>query len=223
MKKLRLLLILCILGTSLLFSTNVLAFQVADNQVVYANKKWILEFTDAVGYDDLTKQAIVVTDSKGDKVNISFQLGNDNKSIIVYPPTEGYKPGESYTLKVGKQVHSAKGVQMKQDRFVHFSIEKIGKIEITSTALISFDGGSSGKVNYKVLDQNGNDITNSTTANNLTFQSGVGTIKGSNGVITITSPLINLNTLKNVQITILDSSNGVYASGIYTVESFEDK
>ncbi|WPC42220.1 hypothetical protein [Clostridium sp. JS66] len=223
MKKLKLLLVLCILGTSLLLSTNVLAFQVTDNQVVYANKKWILEFTGAVGYDDLTKQAIVVTDSKGAKVDISFQLGNDNKSIIVYPPAGGYKTGESYTLKVGKQVHSAKGIQMKQDRFIHFSIEKVGKIEITSAALISIDGGTTGKVNYKVLDQNGNDITNSTTANNLTFQSGVGTAKGSNGVITITSPYIKLNTLKNVQITILDSSTGVYASDIYTVESFEEK
>lgn len=223
MRKLKLLIILCILGTSLLLSTNVFAFQVTDNQVVYANKKWILEFTGTVGYDDLTKQSIVVTDSKGTKASISLQLGNDNKSIIVYPPEGGYITGESYTLKVGKQVHSSRGTQMKQDRLIHFSIQKISKIEITSTSLISIDGGTTGKVNYKVLDQNGNDITNSTTANNLTFQSGVGTAKGSNGVITITSPFIKLNTLKSVQITILDSSTGVYASDIYTVESFEDK
>ncbi|NMM65163.1 hypothetical protein HBE96_21500 [Clostridium sp. P21] len=223
MKKLKLLIILCILGTSLLFSTNVLAFQVNDNQVVYTNKKWMLEFTGPVGYDDLTKQAIIVTDSKGAKASISLQLGNDNKSIIVYPPAGGYIAGESYTLKVGKQVHSSKGTQMKQDRLIHFSIEKISKIEITSTSLLSIDGGTTGKINYKVLDQDGNDITKSTTANNLTFQSGVGTAKGSNGVITIASPFISLNTLKSVQITILDSNNGAYASGIYNVESFEVK
>ncbi|MCH5139142.1 hypothetical protein JMF89_18440, partial [Clostridiaceae bacterium UIB06] len=87
MKKVKLLVVLCILGTSLLFSSNVFAFQITDNQVVYANKKWIIDFTNNIGYDYLTQQAIVVTDSKGNKANTSLQLGNDNKSIIVYPPS----------------------------------------------------------------------------------------------------------------------------------------
>lgn len=218
MKKIKLLVISCILGTSLLFSTNVFAFQITDNQVVYANKKWIIDFTNNIGYDYLTQQAIVVTDSKGTKANISLQLGNDKKSIVVYPPATGYAEGESYTLTIGKKAHSSTGMQMKQDRSIHFSIQAIGKIQITSTSLIITDGGSTGIATYKVLDQKGNDITKSTIANNLTFQSGVGTAKGSNGVITITSPYVNLNTLKNVQITILDSSSGVSASGIFTIE-----
>lgn len=218
MKKIKLLVISCILGTSLLFSFNVFAFEITDNQVVYDNKKWIIDFTNNIGYDYLTKQAIVVTDSKGVKTNVSLQLGNDNKSIIVYPPTVGYTAGERYTLTIGKQAHSSTGISMKQDRTIHFTIKTIGKIEITSTTLTITNGGTTAKSTYRVLDQNGNDITNSTIANKLTFQSGVGAVKGSDGVITITSPYVNLNTLKNIQITILDSSTGVSVSGMLTVE-----
>ncbi|WP_411679693.1 hypothetical protein [Clostridium thailandense] len=218
MKKIKLLVMSCILGISLLFSTNVFAFQITDNQLVPANKKWIIDFTDIIGYDYLTKQAVVVTDSRGIKTNISLQLGNDNKSIIVYPPSSGYTTGESYTLAIGTQAHSSKGITMRQPRYLHFSIQTIVKIQITSTNLTITDAGTTGQATYRVLDQNGNDITSSIIANNLTFQSGVGTAKGSNGVLTITSPYVNLTTLKNIQVTILNSSNGVSASGILTIE-----
>lgn len=78
-----------------------------------------------VAYDDSTKNAIVVTDSKGNKVSTTLELGQDNKSIIVYPPTEGYTEGESYTLTVGKQCHDKNGKQMKQDRILNFGIGAI--------------------------------------------------------------------------------------------------
>ena len=92
-------------------------------KIVASNKKWTVTFTGDVGYDDLTKNAIIVTDSKGNKTDTTLELGQDNKSIIVYPPTTGYIPGESYTLTVGKQSHNKNGKQMKQDRELHFTIE----------------------------------------------------------------------------------------------------
>ncbi|WP_333887468.1 GDSL-type esterase/lipase family protein [Clostridium sp.] len=90
---------------------------------VAANKKWTITFTGEVGYDDSTKNAIVVTDGEGNKVNTTLELGEDNKSIIVYPPTTGYTEGKSYILTVGKQCHDKNGKQMKHDRILNFSIE----------------------------------------------------------------------------------------------------
>lgn len=98
--------------------------ETTNNQIVASNKKWTVTFTEEVGYDDLTKNAIIVTDSKGEKVNTTLEQGQDGKSITVCPPTTGYNPGESYTLNVGKQSHNKSGKQMKQDKVLYFSIEK---------------------------------------------------------------------------------------------------
>ncbi|APM40037.1 SGNH/GDSL hydrolase family protein [Clostridium kluyveri] len=97
--------------------------KVKKDGVVDVNKKWTITFTGEVGFDDSTKDAIIVTDSKGNKVNTTLELGEDNKSIIVYPPTTGYIEGESYTLTVGKQCHDKNRKQMKQDRTLNFSIK----------------------------------------------------------------------------------------------------
>ena len=102
---------------------SVQAFQIQDNQVVPSNKVWTINFTDQVGFDSLTKQSIIVTDSEGNNANVTLSLGQDGKSIIVSPPSGGYKAGDSYTLTVEKQAHSEGNVQMQQDRSIHFSIQ----------------------------------------------------------------------------------------------------
>lgn len=117
---------LCILSIVLLITFKIQAFQITDNQTVDANKKWTINFTGTVGYDDITKQGIIITDSSGNKVNTTLELGSNNKSIIVDPPTDGYTSGESYTLTVKKQCHSSNGTHMKQDRTIHFNIKNTG-------------------------------------------------------------------------------------------------
>lgn len=102
---------------------SILDVETKNSQIVASNKRWTVTFTGYVGYDDLTKNAIVVTDNKGRKVNITLKLGQDSKSIIVYPPTTGYISGKSYTLTIGKQVHNKSGKQMKQDKVLYFTIK----------------------------------------------------------------------------------------------------
>ncbi|WP_053241664.1 hypothetical protein [Clostridium sp. DMHC 10] len=58
-----------------------------------------------MAFDDLTKNAIVVTGSRGNKVNVSVNLGSDNKSVVVGAPEAGAK----YELMVGNGVHSVNG------------------------------------------------------------------------------------------------------------------
>lgn len=107
----------------LLLSPGVKAANFTDNQTVDVNKTWTIKFTDEVGFDDLTKQSIAVTDSSGNKVNVGIQMGQDNKTITVTAPQGGYTAGESYILDIKNQVHSSKGKALKKEYKLHFNIE----------------------------------------------------------------------------------------------------
>lgn len=93
----------------LLAVPNVQAASFTDNQNVDSNKTWMVKFNNEVLLDDLTKDAILVTDSKGNKVNVGIQIGQDSKSVKVTAPEGGYLEGEKYTLSLGKKIHSKAG------------------------------------------------------------------------------------------------------------------
>lgn len=106
-----------------LVQAKVYAFQIIDNQTVDANKTWTLKFTGNLGFDDLTKSGIVVTDSKGNFVNVTINQGNDPKTILVNAPQEGYISGEKYTLTINTKAHSSKGQHLRQVITMHFNIK----------------------------------------------------------------------------------------------------
>lgn len=91
-------------------------------QVVDSNKTWTIKFSSAVQNDDLTKQGISVTDSKGNIVNIGIQSGDDKNILIITPPQDGYISGEKYTLNIGTKVHSNDGKTLKRQYFLFFNI-----------------------------------------------------------------------------------------------------
>ncbi|MBU3097684.1 MULTISPECIES: beta strand repeat-containing protein [Clostridium] len=110
---------------------------------------------------------------------------------------------------------------------INVASQKIAKIDITSTKLglgnIPKGGTSADRVGYatyQVLDQYGNDITTSSLANGLTFQSGVGSATGKDGVITVT-PSANMNILQlsTVVISAYDTTTGVNKSATLAVTS----
>ena len=110
-------------GAFLLFSPNVKAANFTDNQTVDTNKTWIVTFTGEVGFDDLTKQGITVTDSTGAAISVGIQLGQNNKTVTVTAPQGGYTAGESYILNVGTKAHSNNGKALKNEYKVHFNIK----------------------------------------------------------------------------------------------------
>lgn len=107
----------------ILVQAKVHAFQITDNQTVDASKTWTISFTDTVSFDESTKSAIVVTDSKGNPVKVTTSEGTNSNSILVNAPQGGYTPGESYTLTIYTSAHSNKGKNLKQVRSIHFNIE----------------------------------------------------------------------------------------------------
>ena len=108
----------------LVISVNVKVNAFQDNQTVDANKAWSIKFSSEVKFDDLTKQGITVTDNNGNKINAGIQLGQDNRTIIVMAPQEGYTAGENYTLTAGTGIHSIRGKALKKEYKLHFNIKK---------------------------------------------------------------------------------------------------
>lgn len=107
---------------ALLISTNTKAAAFTDNQVVSSNKSWTIHFNKKVSFDDLSKQGIAVTDEKGNKVNVTLNLGQDDSSIIVSAPEAEYEAGRKYKLTIGTQVHNNDG-SIKKSVIMNFSIK----------------------------------------------------------------------------------------------------
>lgn len=128
--------------SSLLFiSSNAKAASFTNNQVVGKDKIWTIHFNQEVAFDDATRNAIVVTDSKGNKVNVPVNLGSDNKSIVVRTPEAGYEAGAKYELTVGSGVHSVNGKEISGQTKMDFSIKDDVEEKGNTNSNISNGGG----------------------------------------------------------------------------------
>ncbi|MFL0252462.1 WG repeat-containing protein [Clostridium neuense] len=123
-KKIRMYICMVGIAATIFIGKAAYAVGITDGQVVSANKAWKITFSHSIALDDLTKQGIVVQDSKGDNVSISIAIGSDDKSILINPPEGGYKSGENYTLILNNKVHNNKGEKLKDTKSMHFSIQK---------------------------------------------------------------------------------------------------
>lgn len=95
-----------------------------DGQVVDKNKKWIITFTKPVQINDNTKQSIYVFDrDSGINANVKLIATNNNKSIEVEAPDEGYKSGEIYCLNVTEDMKSQDNTTLKNPLTLTFSIK----------------------------------------------------------------------------------------------------
>lgn len=117
-------LITSLVGFVLLFvSINAKAATFTDDQIVDANKSWTIHFNQEVAFDNLTKQGITVADSKGNPANVIVSLGQDDKTVVVKAPKDGYTPGEKYTLNIGDNVHSKNNKNLKKNEKMNFSVK----------------------------------------------------------------------------------------------------
>lgn len=121
----------------LLAAPNVQAASFTDNQTVDSNKTWMIKFDSEVVFDDLTKQSIIVTDSKGNKVNVGIQIGEDSKAIKVTAPEGGYLPAEKYMLSIGKDIHSKAGKKLQNENQLHFNIQSRSSNKFLDTKIKS--------------------------------------------------------------------------------------
>lgn len=95
-----------------------------DNQIVDKNRKWTITFTKPVQINDNTKQSIYVFDrDSGINVDVKLKLINNDKSIEVDAPDDGYKPGVIYCLNVTEDMKSQDNKTIKNPLTLTFSIK----------------------------------------------------------------------------------------------------
>ena len=76
---------------------------------VSPEKEWKISFNHAVNPASVSNQTVYATDSAGNTLTNVVSVSTTNeKAVVVKPPANGYKHGQTYTL------HIAKSVAMKQ-------------------------------------------------------------------------------------------------------------
>ncbi len=96
---------LIVAGFIFVLPYRALAFDLPINQVVNSKKIWTVKFTKEVIMDDVTKKAITVKDSSNNLIKVTFEFGENKKTLRINPPIEGYISGEKYTLNLSQDVH----------------------------------------------------------------------------------------------------------------------
>ncbi|AEG13901.1 transglutaminase domain-containing protein [Desulfofundulus kuznetsovii DSM 6115] len=86
------------------------------------NKVWTIKFNMPVDPGTITIQNISVKDASGNVVNVTVEMGNDGRSVIVKPPPAGYTPGQVYTLYIGRGIKSTSGLNLKNAVKMQFII-----------------------------------------------------------------------------------------------------
>lgn len=86
------------------------------------DKEWTIKFNMPVDPGTITIQNITVKDTSGNVVNVTVEIGNDGRSVIVKPPPEGYTPGQVYTLYIGRDIKSTSGLRLKNAVKMQFII-----------------------------------------------------------------------------------------------------
>lgn len=108
----------------LTFSGNVYANDFGAPQIVNPNKMWTIKFNHDIEYDNNLNELIIVRDSKGKAADTKILMGEDDKTLLVYPPNEEYVLGESYNLYIDKKIKSIEGNSLKESINMKFTIKE---------------------------------------------------------------------------------------------------
>lgn len=95
----------------------------ASTEPVPGGKTWTIRFSQPVSTTPSLHEHIYVTDASGKRLDVTCEIATeDQKSIKVVAPNEGYRSGESCTLWVKGSLRSATGKQLKQPVKMQFKI-----------------------------------------------------------------------------------------------------
>lgn len=117
-------LLLFILILIFLAPIKVFGAQEENVQVVNKDKIWSLNFNESLLIDETTKENVYILNDMGEKVEITLELNNDGKTLLVKPPKQGYEAGKTYLLKITEQVHNVAGENLMQPVSFKFTIQK---------------------------------------------------------------------------------------------------
>nr|WP_272507440.1 glucosaminidase domain-containing protein [Clostridium aestuarii] len=126
---------------------------------VNVNKPWTVKFNMDLEKNTVNSDNITVVDSRERELKVTIVPGKDSKSIVIYPPTGGYIPGDTYYLNLSTNVKGksgsklSKSVRMKFTTAIQYedctnypSLPSIKNVEILEKPVLKNE-----KVNFKIL------------------------------------------------------------------------
>lgn len=121
--KIRTALLFFIISIVFLIPTKAFAVETNNVQTVSKDTIWSIDFNEALLLDEVSKENIYILDENGETVEISLELINEEKTLLINPPTQGYEAGKTYLLKITEKVHNAAGENLMQPVNFQFIIE----------------------------------------------------------------------------------------------------
>lgn len=96
-----------------------------ERPVVLTNKVWKVQFSEKITKKSLDSSLVYVTNDKGEKQENTLTLSDDQKSIYINPPENGYDPrSELYTLHFKKGIESVLGRNLLTSRSMQFIVKE---------------------------------------------------------------------------------------------------
>jgi inhibitor of cysteine peptidase len=94
--------------------------------VVMQDNEWSLQFTDPVKKDTINNKSVMVKDSEGNEVKVSYELSENQKMLTIHPPPDGY-PEESrqFTLSISPEVKTKWGLAFGGDTNLTFTVTEV--------------------------------------------------------------------------------------------------
>ncbi|MFT9597091.1 beta-propeller domain-containing protein [Mesobacillus sp.] len=96
-----------------------------EEHVVLPNKVWQLQFSEKISEKSLDPNLIYVTNDKGEKIDTKLELGDDQKTIYIHPPKNGYDlKAKEYTVHFKKGIKSALGRELNTKHTWKFVVKE---------------------------------------------------------------------------------------------------
>lgn len=152
--------------------------------IVYSNKK--------ITNDNIGTPDIIVKDSDGQKINVSFERVVQCDAIRVLSPKNGYIAGSTYTIEVGDSLSLNKDTNLKKEKF------KI--VPEVSTTVVFKDKNLEKIVRQTIHKESGNlkksDLSNITML--IATSQGISDLSGIEQLTCLRELYLDNNKLKNI-------------------------
>lgn len=111
-------------------------FSEGESQIVLPNKIWKIHFSEKIDSNSMEPSFIYVTNDKGEKQENEIILSDDQKTIYISPPENGYDShSKSYTLHVKKGLKSTLGRGLLKSEKLLFIVKETLPIVDSKTQL----------------------------------------------------------------------------------------
>ncbi|MGJ7922353.1 beta-propeller domain-containing protein [Neobacillus sp. LXY-4] len=110
-----------------------------EQQIVLANKVWKIHFSEKIHKSSVNSNLIYVTNDKGKKLTNELFLSDDQKTIYLTPPENGYAFKKSaYTLHIEKGIKSTLGRSLISSKKISFLVKETLPVVGSKTELNNY-------------------------------------------------------------------------------------